>query len=298
MEGYDFSKSTAANRAGSAGAYGGPHAEVRATLDYGWHTNPTRARQAVQDAIVEGILAKASCAADDGRPWLVFTAGPMGAGKTHLLRWLCAQGIVDTSRFVLTDVDRVRRLLPEWHALLAHDPNTAGEMTQKESGLVVEVAQAAALARGLPLIIDGCLRDVDWWRGYIERIRTHQALTLPLAQRHRIAIWNVVVSDHVAFARAARRAAVSGRVVPRHVLAAAIEQVPRSVAALTPLVDVVTTFCTDDDSPLPPRLVGCTGLGVADARKGESERGAGGTQRPAPTTPEEWGHIRRLFSKL
>jgi hypothetical protein len=120
------------------------------------------------------------------------------------------------------------------------------------------------------------LRDVDWWRGYIERIRAHQALTLPPARRHRIAIWNVVVSDHVAFARAARRAAVTGRVVPRHVLAAAIEQVPRSVAALTPLVDVVATFCTDDDAPLPPRLVGCTGLSVADTRKGESERGAGG----------------------
>lgn len=43
----------------------------------------------------------------------------------------------------------------------------AGEMTHKEAGCVAEILAQAALNRGLSVIIDGSLQDVDWHVEYI-----------------------------------------------------------------------------------------------------------------------------------
>jgi len=64
----------------------GQFAGTRRLLDYeSWHVHYTPQRQAVQDAIVAEFL-EAGVRSDT--PWLVFTAGPMGAGEdmSHLLR--------------------------------------------------------------------------------------------------------------------------------------------------------------------------------------------------------------------
>jgi hypothetical protein len=73
-----FSLSTAELYRSPVPVFAGPFAATRATLDYSWHVHYTAERQAVQDAIVEGFLSGGtSC----DRPWLVYTAGPMGAGE-------------------------------------------------------------------------------------------------------------------------------------------------------------------------------------------------------------------------
>jgi hypothetical protein len=40
-------------------------------------------------------------------------------------------------------------------------------MTQKEAGYVAEVLTEAALKRGLSVIVDGSLQDVEWHVKYI-----------------------------------------------------------------------------------------------------------------------------------
>tara|TARA_B110000208_G_scaffold190717_1_gene255362 strand:- start:282 stop:1262 length:981 start_codon:yes stop_codon:yes gene_type:complete len=305
--------STAVTHTGPPNIYVGAYPAIRATLDYGWHRNPTAARQVLQDCIIHGILshartpplsmttsrAAAGAANTRIRPWLIFTAGAMGVGKSHFLRWLRREGVVPTDLCVHTDLDAVRRRLPEWPALVASDTangtRLAGASTQRESGLMVEIAQAAALEQGLPLIIDGSLRDVDWWRTFITKLKASQAATLPPQKRHRIAIWHVVASEEVVVRRAAARAAVTGRAIPRDLLLQTLTQVPLSVAALTPLVDIVATIDTGRDAPAPPLLVGCSAMEEEEA----AASGGGSTTRGSTKTraAARWAQFGAIFTE-
>jgi hypothetical protein len=66
--------------------------------------------------------------------WVVFTAGPMGAGKTHTLRWMAKKGFFPLDTFVHADPDLIRNELPEIQGYIARDPQRAGSLTHKEAG--------------------------------------------------------------------------------------------------------------------------------------------------------------------
>ena len=75
---YDLSVSTAVFYTSAANpGFCGPFAASRARLDHDWHRFYSPQRQATQDGIIAAILAKGRASP---RPWLVYTAGPMGAG--------------------------------------------------------------------------------------------------------------------------------------------------------------------------------------------------------------------------
>ena len=42
------------------------------------------------------------------QPWIVFTAGCMGAGKTHVMCLLNTHGLLPLPHFVRVDMDRIR----------------------------------------------------------------------------------------------------------------------------------------------------------------------------------------------
>ena len=73
-------------RCAGAGDFHGIYRHQRERMDYSYHVNYVRSRQLLQDEIVsywrsEGIRAD--------RPWVIFTAGAMGAGKSHTAHSLC-----------------------------------------------------------------------------------------------------------------------------------------------------------------------------------------------------------------
>ena len=108
---------------GLEGVFAGPFGETRRGLDYGFHSNYAAERQAVQDGIVKRFLqggvsvggvgaggagaVGADGAPDAARPWIVYTAGAMGAGKSHSLRNLHARGLFPLERFIWVDPDAI-----------------------------------------------------------------------------------------------------------------------------------------------------------------------------------------------
>ena len=58
--------------------YPQPSQAIRATRDYGYHSHYTRERQLWQDGAVESVVSRTE---PQPRPWIVYTCGPMGAGK-------------------------------------------------------------------------------------------------------------------------------------------------------------------------------------------------------------------------
>ena len=93
---------------------------------------------------------------------------------------LDSQGLLPLPRFVRVDVDRIRELLPEMREYSRRDARTAGQMTQKEAGLIAEVVSEEALARGLNLWVDSSLRDAEWWAQELQRIRRTYAHKLAI----------------------------------------------------------------------------------------------------------------------
>lgn len=215
-----------------------------------YHTRYSLERQALQDTIIRAMLkyedmqrgrpARRSeldrllvrggkLVASQRQPWALFTAGCMGAGKTHVMCALDRHGLLPLPRFVRVDLDRIRTLLPENAGYVERDRRSAGQLTQKEAGLIAEIVSEEALARGLNVWIDSSMRDDVWWVDELQRIRR----TYP----HRMCILHVTASWERVQQRAAKRSEQTGRCIPLDVLRQTFKSVPASVAKLRPLVD-------------------------------------------------------------
>ena len=65
----------------------------------------------------------------------------MGAGKSHVVRWMSKQGHFQLPNIVQIDPDVFRTRLPEWQGYIQNCFKSAGQRTHKESGYCVEIAQ-------------------------------------------------------------------------------------------------------------------------------------------------------------
>jgi len=268
---YDWSASTEENyrsKHPTACRNYGPFKSIRDHLDGRFHATYSRARQRFQDSVIESFLNETqvhtvngrSCGSPD-KPWIVFTAGAMGSGKSHTIKLLDQTGRFPLHSFVTVDPDQIRHRLPEFDGYVERCPLTAGELTRKECGMMAEILTEAALQSGKNVLVDGSLRNASWYRTYFEELR----LAHPLLQ---IAIFHITAPRDAVFARAAvrqylngllaaspfcdiprltlsyllplssqSRSKVTGRVVPNDLLEQTLVEVPKSVSQLQPFVN-------------------------------------------------------------
>lgn len=225
----------------ASSTFEGPYAASRARLDYTWHGRYTPARQRLQDGLIAGVLASGRAAP---RPWLVHTAGAMGAGKSHVIRELARARAFPLAAFVWIDPDVFKSSLPETPELIRADPERASSLLHKESVHIAEIAEREALARGLNVLVDGSLQNTAWYAHKFAAMRSEYPA-------YRLAIVHVTASRETIFSRAAARATKTGRFVPPALLDDVLARVPASVAALSPLVDYTAQVANEDDGTGP-----------------------------------------------
>ena len=97
---YDYTKSTRDNHQAKEGdpdfgQFAPTFREVREELDHSYHGMYKMARQHVQDRLIEHVLEHGEA---QDRPWIVFTAGAMGAGKSRTMTWLSDSGYFPLSQ--------------------------------------------------------------------------------------------------------------------------------------------------------------------------------------------------------
>jgi len=230
----------------------GPFAHIRSKLDYKYHSNYKRDRQFLQDQIIHSMMdtslvtdvnTGALCSVPT-RPWIVFTAGAMGAGKSHTIRSLMHKKRFPLDTFVSVDQDEIRRHLPEFASFVNENAETAGILTRKEAGYIAEILTLASMRAGKNVLVDGSLRNSDWYQNYFQQLRMDY-LNL------RIAILHVIAPREAVFQRAAERSLITGRVVPQETLEMALEQVPKSIKVLGPMSDF---FCELNNAPGAPDI--------------------------------------------
>jgi len=242
--------STEDNYLSSSLEFYGCYQHIRSTLDYNYHRCYTKQRQLLQDRIISQFIGQIIIQDKNGilcttpsEPFIVFTAGAMGAGKGHTVKKLVDWGYFPLLAFVTVDPDEIRRHFPEYHMYLESSPEHAGTLTRKEAGYVAEILTAVALEQNKNVMIDGSLRDSDWYQIYFQQLRE----TYP---KNRLAIIHVTAPRETIFLRAQERGIRTGRIVPEETLIEAMEQVPQSVNILKHLVDVYVKINNPCDSDI------------------------------------------------
>jgi len=178
------------------------------------------------------------------KPWLVYTAGPMGAGKSHTIRYLHKINAFPLDRFVWVDPDKIKSVLPDMPLYIHYNKKQAGVLTHRESGFIAEIIELEAMKQNKCVLVDGSLRNRDWYARWFGRIRAE-------FPHYRIAILLITATPERVYERAARRALVTAREIPKEVLDEAITQVPISFNALAPLADYSATLINDHDTEPP-----------------------------------------------
>ena len=147
---YDFSKSSELNYCSENAEFVGKYRDIRSQLDYSYHKYYNVDRQLLHDKLIDRFLrtkvhdreANMECEVPLEN-WIVFTAGPMGAGKGHTMQWLAKEELFPVDAFVNVDPDLIRHLLPETSRYNEIDNNSTGYFTQKEVNYISEVSQSA-----------------------------------------------------------------------------------------------------------------------------------------------------------
>lgn len=131
---FSLDKSTEENYGDDKLEFYGPFKSIRSSLDYTYHGNYIKSRQFFQDRIVEKLLDGTVIEDSNGRgfcktpnePWIVFTAGVMGAGKSHTIKQLASRGLFPLQSYVVIDPDEIRQHFPEYALYAMKSPEHAG----------------------------------------------------------------------------------------------------------------------------------------------------------------------------
>ena len=99
--------STEDNHASDDMVFVGAYSEVRSILDYSYHRNYTPERQLLQDGVVAEMLSQSQIVDRHGQtcttptqPWVVFTAGAMGAGKSWVIKQMMKEEVFPLMAFI------------------------------------------------------------------------------------------------------------------------------------------------------------------------------------------------------
>lgn len=235
---FSFDLSTQENYGSEDEEFYGPFRGIRSELDFVYHGNYKEERQAFQDRIIAKLLDKTEVADSETgafcktptEPWIVFTAGVMGAGKGYAMKQLSSKDLFPWKSYIVVDPDEIRSHFAEYHIYARFSPREAGNLTHREAGYIAEIMTEVATQKGYNVLVDGSLWDHEWYEEYFGTLREKYPIL-------RIAILHITAPREAVLERAASRAKATGRVVPVETLENSLRQVPVSVKKLAPMAD-------------------------------------------------------------
>ncbi|CAK9076869.1 unnamed protein product [Durusdinium trenchii] len=228
----------------------GPLAAARRLVDASYHGHYTLERQRFQDTLVRRLVELNGHGAPLREPRLVFTAGAMGVGKSHVIRWLAEKGIlpmplgrVESTRkdFVHINPDHLAAQLPEYMGYMEHNRACAAVMTRLEAGLLTELSLMYALQQKRNILVDSSLRHGSWYSRVLQKIRQK----LPEV---RVVLMYVHAHEETIYERANQRG-LEGRMVSHVEVADSLEKIPLAIQKLLPYMDTFIQVDNDGHEP-------------------------------------------------
>lgn len=208
-------------------------------IDFSYHETYSHDREFLHNNILNECLKNVKHNNNLNKK-LIFTAGCYGAGKSNLMKYLNKIEKIDLSEYVYSDQDKLRIFIPEYQNYLDEDPLSAGFKTNKETGYLSELIQLYALENGYNLIIDGSLRDFEWFTLFINNIKNKYS-------NYEIIIIYVEASYGNILIRNNKRAKITKRIIPNVCIKNAFIQSAISYEILKNMVHKSYKINTDSD---------------------------------------------------
>lgn len=223
--------------------YQSPYQPIRQRLDYSYHVDPSPSRALVQDTFITRHLSGPYTSSSD--PLLLFTAGAMGAGKSHYLSRL-------PFKFILIDPDEIAATIPSFEDIgTAFERGSESERglergtrLRHEARLITEILLHAAMQRNLDIVIDGSLRSYQWYLAEIPALRKQ-------FPQYRVELVHIHAPLSEVLRRAAKRESKTGRQVPSTLIERSWKDSRRAISVLgrKKIVDRVQMVDSSGDSP-------------------------------------------------
>ncbi|CAE7655269.1 unnamed protein product [Symbiodinium sp. CCMP2592] len=242
---FDWQKSTKENYVHeiqgqvSGDSYASKYRAFRKLCDAEYHGLYNLDRQIWQDAQIDYLLKKGM---KEENPWLLYTCGPMGVGKSFTLQWLNKEGYLNMQEnMVKIDPDAIKERMPEYKG---YDKKMAATHCHRESAYMMEIAQAAAMQKNFNVWVDGSLKDAEWYAQQFERIRSKY-------RDYHIAIFYIGADEQTILRRVQERAeGPDGRHVPPELVRASMASMDKTLNVLTPFCDFVARIKNNGPSPV------------------------------------------------
>lgn len=203
---------------------------IRKGLDTTWHDVYSDERIVLQN---NWIITKTLGFNSTSDPRLIFTAGAMGAGKTHSLKKLADDINLDLKNTLIIDPDKYKDMIPEFEQYKCFCPENAGTLVHKESALLSELTLEYALKNKFNTVVDGSLNDWKWYSREFARIRK----TYPSYKA--IELFYVKADWPIVFSRTIKRGKETGRIINPIVLKNTYQEIPIAIKELESLVDII-----------------------------------------------------------
>jgi len=179
-------------------------------IDLVHHGHYDYERKLLHERIIDKFLSDKNAKPSEKNK-LLFTSGPYGAGKTHTIKYLDSKGKIDLNEWIHIDPDKIRVHIPEYSTYLEEDPWSAGYKTNKEACYICEILELYLLFNNYNIIIDGSMRDYEWYVSNLEWIKT----TFP---NYEILILHVRSSWSLIKERVDKRSKITKRFIPEDIL--------------------------------------------------------------------------------
>ena len=230
------------SRFNSTMTYKSPYQSIRDTLDYAYHSKPSEHRIQCEDKFITTHLTKPYTCRPE--PQLLFTAGAMGAGKSHFLSTL-------PYKYVLIDPDEIASSMPPFESSdISFRPaeqveEVEGTRARHEARLITEILLQAAMQRRADVVLDGSLRSYQWYLQNIPQLRHKHP-------DYRVDLVHIHCPLPEVLKRAHKRALKTGRQVPNTLIERSWKDSRRAISVLgrKKLVDRVHMIDSSGSSPV------------------------------------------------
>jgi len=190
----------------------------------------------VHEPIVHEALDKVAPVAPGEQKIAIMTMGGPGSGKSAMMEG------VDKSAFVHVDPDAVREQLPEYREGIAASYRGSSAQTHEEVSYVSKQILARAIAEGKHVLIDGTGKNGP---KFVQQIKDLKAAGYEV----RVNMAHLTAAQ--ALPRIEARAEKTGRDVPRELVKAAYDKIPKNFQEVSKVADRFKVYDTSRrDSPV------------------------------------------------
>jgi hypothetical protein len=209
--------------------YVGKYITERKKMDYSYYKNYSVERQLFQDSIIDEYFKNPNIKSHNN-PWIIYTCGCYGSGKSHVIRYLDSIDNLKQSEYIYIDPDQIKFKLPESSGYIKFDNINAGTLLHNESVYIAGLIEYYSLSCKYPVIVDGSLQNHIWYKQYFGYIRKKHIT-------YKICIIKVDCDIMLIKERCIKRGQQTGRVISEDLIDDICKKIPESFNILKDCVD-------------------------------------------------------------